>query len=95
MKKGFISLLLLLLCRLCIAAVTLYPVIEWQDMRGDTLLPYFGYRIPLEQGYADSSYSVSIEYPELKQLSESDIERWNLKQTAIPEWPSIETYISV
>lgn len=87
--------MLLLLCRLCIATVTLYPVIEWQDMRSDTLLPYFGYRIPLEQGYADSSYSVSIEYPELKQLSESDIERWNLKQSAIPEWPSIETYISV
>ena len=95
MKRGLISLLLLLLCRLCIAAVTLYPVIEWQDMRGDTLLPYYGCRIPLSNNYEDSLYSITIEYPELVRLSDSDIENWNLLQRRILEWPAVDTYISI
>lgn len=95
MKRGVISLFALLLCHLCMAVVTAYPVVEWQDMKSDTLLPYFGYKIPLGNGYADSTYSVTIEYPELIKLSDEDIERWRLHEREILEWPLVDTYISV
>lgn len=95
MKRGILSLIALLLCHICMAAVTLFPVVDWQDMKSDTLLPYFGYKIPLDNGYADSAYSVTIEYPELRKLSDEDIERWRLQETEILEWPSVDTYISV
>lgn len=35
-----------------------------EQVRIDTLLPYFTYIHELEGNYADSSYTVSIDYPE-------------------------------
>ena len=77
------------------AGESLYPVIDWQDMKSDTLLPYYGTKLPLGSNYADSVYSIEIEYPELQKLSKADIDRWKLSLNSIPQWPVIDSHISV
>ena len=43
------------------------------EVRIDTLLPVFNYAFPLGSHYADSTYQVSIEYPEFVPMSEEEI----------------------
>ncbi len=35
------------------------------EVKIDTLLPYFSYSLPIGYNYGDSTYTVTIEYPEL------------------------------
>ena len=46
------------------------------EVRVDTLLPVFNYTYPLGPRYADSTYTVSIEYPEFEPISAEEIERY-------------------
>ena len=46
------------------------------EVRIDTLLPVFNYAYPLDSHYADSTYEVSIEYPEFVPMSAEEIERY-------------------
>ena len=47
-----------------------------QEVRIDSLLPAFTYQKQLGYHYADSTYTVSIEYPEFIDMSEADIHRF-------------------
>lgn len=97
MKKLVLFILMILACRITMlsAGESLFPVIDWQDMKSDTLLPYYGTKLQLDGDYADSLYSVEIEYPELEKLSKADADRWRLSIKNIPQWPVIDTHISV
>ena len=68
-----------------------------QEVRIDTLLPFFHHAIPLDANYADSTYVVSIEYPEFIDMSAADIERY--KQVSgdrpLAAMPQVEQAISV
>ena len=68
-----------------------------QEVRIDTLLPFFHHAIPLDANYADSTYVVSIEYPEFIDMSAADIERY--KQVSgdrpLAALPQVEQAISV
>ena len=46
------------------------------EVRIDTLLPVFNYAYPLDSHYADSTYEVTIEYPEFVPMSAEEIERY-------------------
>ena len=45
------------------------------EVRVDSLLPVFNYACPLGPDYADSVYSVAIEYPEFVPMSEEEIRK--------------------
>ena len=67
-----------------------------QEVRIDSVLPTFTYQKPLGSHYADSTYTVSIEYPEFIEMSKADIKRYHqLTDEALPELPEITQYIGV
>ena len=47
-----------------------------QEVRIDSVLPAYTYQKQLGPHYADSTYTVSIEYPEFIDMSEADIQRY-------------------
>lgn len=74
------------------------------EVRVDTLLPVFNYAYPIGPHYADSTYEVSIEYPEFVPMSHEEIERYeritNYKlritnEITIPALPEIHQSFSV
>ena len=74
------------------------------EVRVDTLLPVFNYAYPIGPHYADSTYEVSIEYPEFVPMSHEEIERYeritNYKlritnKITIPALPEIHQSFSV
>lgn len=61
-----------------------------QEVKTDSVLPNFGYSIPLDHNYQDSVYTVSILYPEFVDMTSSDIYHYNrLSGTALPQLPAI------
>ena len=51
-----------------------------QEVRIDSVLPSYTYQKPLGSHYADSTYTVSIEYPEFIDMTEADIQRYQQLQ---------------
>ena len=68
-----------------------------QEVRVDSLLPRFTHAIPIGTHYADSAYSVSIEYPEFIDMTVDDQQRYHLiaGDATPPELPAVEQYIGV
>ena len=75
------------------------------EVKIDSVLPSYHVAWPLAGGYADSLYSVSIDYPEFIDMSAADIARCQkiLSDTArssqpasgvLPEMPCVDTYVS-
>lgn len=48
-----------------------------QEVSIDSLLPVFTYAYPIGPRYADSIYTVSIEYPEFIPMSDADVKRYH------------------
>ena len=67
----------------------------WQSTRNDSVRPWCGFGVPLKDGWQDSLYTARIEYPELVRIGADDINRWNLTDDDIPEWPDVQTFIGV
>lgn len=66
------------------------------EVRIDSLLPQFACSVPLADGYQDSTYTVSIAYPEYIDMSQADIRRYNsLSGAALPAVPAIRQQVSV
>ena len=60
------------------------------EVRVDSVLPVFNHAYPLGPHYADSTYDVSIEYPEYIPMSQADVARlhelnFRLQPEALPE----------
>lgn len=66
------------------------------DVRIDSLLPRFGFSLPLGKDYARSEYVVTIEYPEFLDMSADDVARYRA-QTAdsLPAMPVVNQYTGV
>ena len=54
------------------------------DVTIGTSLPSFRYAIPVGEHYADSTYELSIRYPEFIDMSQADIARYNALTSIIP-----------
>ena len=74
------------------------------EVRVDTLLPVFNYTYPLGPRYADSTYTVSIEYPEFEPMSAEEIESYEritnyelriTNEVPLPALPKIHQSFSV
>ena len=67
-----------------------------QEVKIDSLLPVFTYARPLGLHYADSTYTVSIEYPEFMTMSADDVRRYEkISGATLPALPEITQQISV
>ena len=71
------------------------------EVRIDTLLPAFNYAYPLGPNYADSTYEVTIDYPEFIPMESDEIERYKkishegMENAELPAMPEITHSISV
>jgi hypothetical protein len=67
-----------------------------EQVRIDSLLPMFTHKIPLGSGYADSTYTITIEYPEFIAMSEADVERYHrITQAPLPPMPEVSQLLSI
>lgn len=67
-----------------------------EQVRIDSLLPYFTYIHALEGNYADSTYTVSIDYPEFIPMTRADIERYHLiTSDTLPPMPEVLSAVTV
>ena len=67
-----------------------------QEVRIDSLLPLFSHTFELGTDYADSVYTVSIDYPEFIDMSESDIARYQqITDKPLPTLPEVQQYVGV
>ena len=56
------------------------------EVRIDSLLPMFTHKLPLGSNYADSTYTISIQYPEFIPMSKADVERYHhITSAPLPE----------
>ena len=90
-----IGFMLLLLCPLAEAQV--YVDLTAQQVRIDSLLPVFSWQKSLGVNYADSSYTVSIEYPEFIDMQPADIRRYIELSggRALPALPEVSQTVGV
>ena len=67
------------------------------QVRIDSQLPYFAQSMPLKGDFADSVYTIEIQYPEFIDMSEGDIRRLRLLtgEEQLPSLPKVESYIGV
>ena len=64
------------------------------DVKIDSLLPTFCYSVDLPQGYQDSVYQVSIEYPEFIDMAPADVLLYNsISGEQLPELPEVQAYV--
>lgn len=67
-----------------------------EEVRIDTLLPAFHYAYPLDEHYADSTYTVEILYPDFMPMSQADILRYQqLSGRPLGQLPEIVQSLSV
>ena len=67
-----------------------------EEVRIDSLLPVFTTVQPLGVNYADSTYEVTIEYPEFIPMSEADVQRYHaITVTPLPKLPTVHQSLSV
>lgn len=87
----------LLLCLLCVAAsAQRFYNLTAQEIRIDSMLPRFSCPVPLGAHYADSTYTVSIAYPEFIDMTLADIARYKaLSADPLPSFPVVSQQIGV
>lgn len=85
-------LLLLLLSYMPVSAQTRFFNLTADEVKIDSVLPYFGYSQRLGDNYVDSVYTVEIVYPEFYDMSEKDIEAYKLIDDELP--PAMPEIIS-
>ena len=67
-----------------------------QQVRIDSILPIYTYQKQLGRNYADSVYSVCIEYPEFEPMSKADIRRYEqISGEPLPELPVVNQTVVV
>lgn len=70
--------------------------LTYEQVRVDSILPHFGYAIPLPENHQDSIYTVSIVYPEFAEMTRADIANYNANWgAALPEMPKLEQRIVI
>lgn len=93
-KRQLLNVLLILAC-LQARAQQFYNLTA-QEVRIDSVLPLFTYQQDLGPCFADSVYTVSIDYPEFIDVSPADVARLqHLLSHPLKEMPTINQYIGI
>lgn len=67
-----------------------------QEVRIDSLLPIFHHAFPVGYNYGDSTYTVTIAYPEFIPMDDADVARYHLLSDEAPgEMPLVDQSMSV
>ena len=83
MGAGRRCLVTLLLCNVVLLAWSQrFFNLTYNDVRIDSVMPHFGYSIPLGTAYGDSVYSVEILYPEFVDATSADVARYKALRNA-------------
>ena len=96
MTKRYILILAAIMCGVINIAAQGFHNLTAEQVKIDSILPKYCYSLPLGANYADSVYSVAIEYPEFINMSDADVKRYKAITTdKLPEIPVVDQYISV
>lgn len=74
-----------------------FTQVDWDRLRGDSLLPLCSQVVNLPADYAQYNYSAHIEYPEFQEMSKADVARYSLedKYGFLPETPPVDCYVGI
>ena len=90
MYRLVLALLLFVAHPACLSAQRFFNLTA-EQVRIDSLLPHFACTIPLADNYADSTYTVSLRYPEFVDMTEAEVKRYlQLSDTQPGEMPEVE-----
>jgi hypothetical protein len=93
-KIGLLSVLLLC-CWLKVGAQGFVDLTA-DEVRIDSLLPVYTWQKPLGRHYADSAYTVSIEYPEFEVMTKAEIARYQaISGAPLSDLPEVTQSIGV
>ena len=94
-RKIVMLSVLLLCCRLGVGAQGFVDLTA-DEVRIDSLLPVYTWQKPLGRHYADSTYTISIDYPEFEEMTKEEIDRYQkISGAPLPELPEITQNIGV
>lgn len=66
------------------------------EVRLDSVLPFFSCHVPLDGAWQDSVYTVTIEYPEFIGMGSADIRKYErISGKPLPAMPAVETNVVV
>ena len=90
MYRLVLAVLLFVAHPACLSAQRFFNLTA-EQVRIDSLLPHFACTIPLADNYADSTYTVSLRYPEFVDMTEAEVKRYlQLSDTQPGEMPEVE-----
>ena len=96
MIKRYVIGLLSLLCCLTGTMAQGFVNLTSQELSIDSMLPYYTYAKDLGRNYNDSTYSVSIEYPEFVVMTEAEIAKYkSITKDSLPSLPLIKQDVTV
>lgn len=92
-KKSFISILLLA----SLVANAQFTNVDWAQAKRDSLLPTCTAVIPLPADYDGYEYSVQIEYPEYRDMTDEEVALFGISayEDRLQATPSVETTVSI
>ena len=94
-RKMVMLNVLLLCCWLKVGAQGFVDLTA-DEVRIDSLLPVYTWQKPLGRHYADSTYTVSIEYPEFEVMTKAEIHRYQaISGAPLSELPEVTQSIGV
>ena len=96
MRKLY-TIILLLTCIITVQAQKRFYNLTAEDLRIDSSLPNVAYSIPLPHNYQDSTYTLSIRYPEYIDMPASDVRKYKAicKEPNTEKNPKIQHGISI
>lgn len=95
MTRKILLFLLVLLGTMSVSAQKFFNLTA-EEVKIEDNLPMFTHSVPLGADYADSVYTVSIEYPEFINMADADIMRLKtLNVSKLPDMPKVESRIVV
>ena len=96
MRKLY-TIILLLTCIITVQAQKRFYNLTAEELRIDSFLPNVAYSIPLPQNYQDSTYTLSIRYPEYIDMPASDVRKYKAicKNINTEKNPKIQHSISI
>ena len=96
MIKRYVIGLLSLLCCLTGTMAQGFVNLTSQELSIDSMLPYYTYAKDLGRNYNDSTYSVSIEYPEFVAMTEAEVARYkSITKDSLPSLPLVKQDVTV
>lgn len=96
MRKLY-TIILLLTCIITVQAQKRFYNLTAEELRIDSFLPNVAYSVPLPYNYQDSTYTLSIRYPEYIDMPASDIRKYKAicKDINTEKNPKIQHSISI